>query len=201
MKIEIKSVDPALIRYDTCGDWLWLPDGTLQIFVPEYGGRDYNAYLVALHKMVEAWACKRSETKEQIIAWDVEKNVCIELGIDWDDHQKWVENSAWEVNRSHEFEVPKISQEGSRYWAELHLYALRHKGSDSSEWLKNWMADLPFDNCPCEEHLKEFLEKNSPDFSRFFEWTIALHNDVNDRIGRSIISIDDARVIWSSKSF
>lgn len=228
MKIEIKAIDPAAIRYSTCGDWLWLPDGTLQVFVPDYGGRNYNAFLVALHEMVEAWACKRSGiTEEQVTEWDVahphaeepaelpdspyfvehdlamavEKKVCEALGIDWDDHQSWVENAASEVDRSCEFILPKILREGSRYWAELHLFALRHKGSDSSEWLRDWMASLPFEDCPCEAHLKEFLEKNPPDFSRFFEWTIALHNDVNDRIGRSIISVDDARVIWSSKSF
>ena len=49
MRIEIKSIDPAAIRYPTCGDWIWLPDGSLQIFVPDYANE--NRINVFIHNM------------------------------------------------------------------------------------------------------------------------------------------------------
>jgi hypothetical protein len=229
MKIEIKTIDPASIRYSTCGDWLWLPDGTLQIFVPEYGGRDDNAFLVALHEMVEAWACKKDGISEATVSeWDkahphaeepgdlpdspylpqhqlatqIERLMCGELGIDWDDHQSWVERAAWEVDRSHEFISPPIAKSGPRFWAELHLFALRHK-TDREDWLwfDEWRQALPFDNCPCKVHLDAFVKENPPDWKDLFAWSVALHNDVNDRIGKPTISVDDARAVWMSKAF
>jgi hypothetical protein len=229
VRIEIKSVDPAAICYSTCGDWRWLPDGGLQVSVPEYGMRDDDAFLVALHEMVEAWSCKKSGVNEEkVTAWDiahpdaeepgelpdspylpdhqlameVERKVCAEIGIDWDEHEKWVVNAANEVDRSHEFVVPQITLAGPRYWAELHLFALRHKPNrEDYLWFDEWVQSLPFNDCPCKSHLDLFVKENPPDWKDFFAWTIELHNSVNDRIGKKQISVENARILWSTRSF
>lgn len=128
MKITIQSVPPVDIRYSTCGDWFYCDNGELQITVPEYGNDD-SAFLVALHELVEAWACKKAGIKEESVfdwdnanlnaeepgdipeapyhvqhrlATDVEKAVCEALGIDWEAHNEWVQSAADEVDFQHE---------------------------------------------------------------------------------------------------
>ena len=228
MRIEIKSVDPVAIRYATCGDWIWLPDGSLQVSVPDYGGQDDSAFLVALHEMVEAWQCRKAGIREaDVTAFDiahpeleepgdstdapyydqhsvaaaVEMRVCSALGMDWEKHNDWVGKSADEVERNLSLDRPRITLEGSRYWAELHLFALRHCSKNSHVWFQGWLAALPFDGCPCEKHLKEYLVENPPEWERFFDWTVELHNAVNVRIGRATIDVENARELWSSRSF
>jgi len=231
MNIIIKSIDPAAQRYVTTGDWIWLPDGTLQVFVPDYGN-DNSAMLVALHEVVEAWLCRHDGIDEKVVSdWDiahpdaeepaevegspymdqhsiatqVELKMCAGLGMDWNNHNRWVQNAGDEVERQLTSGVPiaRITKEGSRYWAELHLFAMRVSGENYCHefWLHEWIKSLPFDGCPCEEHLKEFMRNNPPDWSDFFGWSVRLHNAVNDRIGRPVIEVDAARELWSSRSF
>jgi len=236
MRIEIKAIDPSAIRYSTCGDWEWLPDGSLQISVPDHGGQDNSAFLVALHEMAEAWMCKKSGiTEEEVNRWDishpdaiepaeevgspyadehaiatqVELKVCAGLNMDWNKHNDWVGNAADEVDRriASGVPAPRILLEGSRYWAELHLFALRYdmlKQKDEYHlfsWLQGWMDSLPFEGCPCEQHLKDFVENNTPPLDAFFDWTISLHNSVNDRIGKPIYTPENARKLWLKRSF
>jgi hypothetical protein len=126
MKIEIEAIDPAKIRYSTCGDWQWLEDGTLRIEVPDFRGNKDSAFLVAIHELVEAWLCNRDGiTEAEVSAWDInnpeleepgdsknapyhrqhakamaiEKKLCQAMTIDWREHQLWVEDSANEVDR------------------------------------------------------------------------------------------------------
>ena len=229
MRIEIKSIDPAAIRYVTTGDWIWLPDGSLQIFVPDYANEN-SAFLVALHELAEAWMCRDAGISEESVStWDIEHpdapepaevegspymdqhsiatqveiRVAAGMGINWKNHDRWVQNAGDEVERQLNSGVPvaRITKEGSRYWAELHLYGLRHGGKPTQPWLDLWIHSLPFDGCPCKEHLAEFLRNNPPDWSDFFGWGVRLHNSVNDRIGRPTISVENARIVWSSRSF
>jgi hypothetical protein len=229
MNITIKSIDPAAQRYVTTGDWIWLPDGTLQIFVPEYGNKN-SAMLVAVHELVEAWLCRADGISEEVVSgWDldhldaeepaevkgspyfrqhkvataVEKKICDALQIDWNDHNRWVQNAGDEVERQLTSGVPlaAITKHGSRFWTELHLFALRHGGENSEAWLGAWCASLPFDDCPCQKHLLNFLHENPPDWSNFFAWTISLHNDVNDRIGKPVLDVESAHKLWSERSF
>jgi len=232
MRIEIKAIDPIAIRYETSGDWIWLPDGSLQVSVPNYGNNNDSAFLVALHEVVEAWQCRKAHIpeedvsafdiahpelaepgdsmdapyhKQHLVATEVEKDVARALGIDWKEHEKWVENSADEVSRNIAIEAPKITLDGPRAWAELHLFALRHEarrqGVSAAAWFADWVADLPFDGCPCKGHLHEFLTHNPPDWDRFFAWSVNLHNAVNARIGKITIGLEQSRVLWSSRLF
>ena len=133
----------------------------------------------------------------------VEKIVCEAMQIPWEDHQRWVENAANEVDRNLATGrvTPKITLEGSRFWAELHIFALRHEGQDSTDWLADWAANIPFEGCPCEDHLYDFIEKNPPDWDNFFSWTVDLHNAVNARVGKLTIDHGQAKELWMTRSF
>lgn len=70
MKILIETIPHKAHRYPTCGDWMRLPDGTLNIKVSEEIGDEY-ATLVALHELVEVLLCeKRGITDAEVTAFD-----------------------------------------------------------------------------------------------------------------------------------
>jgi len=48
----------------------------------------------------------------------------------------------------------------------------------------------------CRQHWQQITTKEPPDYDNFFAWTVAMHNLVNTRIGKPIVSIADARTIW-----
>jgi hypothetical protein len=74
-------------------------------------------------------------------------------------------------------------------------------GEDSSEWFNAWIDDLPFGECPCREHFHEYLKENPVDWEDFFLWTVDLHNAVNERIGKPTINVDDAAILWQTRTF
>jgi hypothetical protein len=208
MRIEIKAVDPIALREKSA----WLKDGSLQVLVPDYGRNHDGAFLLAMYEVVDAWQCRKLRLKSENVRGEinafadaVEKEVARALEIDWEQHEKWVENSYDEVARNSAIEAPKILLHGPRAWAELHLFALRHEttrhGVSAAAWFADWVSDLPFDGCPCKGHLEEFLACNPPDWDRFIAWSVNVHSAVNARIGKLTIGLDQARELWSSRLF
>lgn len=233
MRIEVKTVDPSAMRYPTAGDWEWLPDGALMLKVPEYGGNDVSVLLVAIHEMIEAYLCKRDGiTDEMVTKWDtdnplleepgdelaapyhkqhviamcIEKECATATRTDWLKHDQWVVDVGNEVERIEkrgELRKSRILLEGARFWAELHLFALRNEGKPRllHQWFLEWAGDLPFEDCPCKDHFNQWVCENPPDFLAFFPWTIRLHNAVNERIGKPQIEVDAARKLWQTRTF
>ena len=147
--------------------------------------------------------------KQHVIAMAIEKECATATRTDWKAHDNWVFNVGNEVERIEkrgELRKSRILLEGARHWAELHLYSLRADDTgiplnDRRYWLDYWLSSLPFDGCPCEEHLKEWIELNPPTFPHFFLWGVSLHNAVNERIGKPTINVTAARKLWETRSF
>lgn len=169
MRIEIKTIEPAAMRYPTAGDWEWLPDGALKLTVPDYGTRPHSALLVAIHELAEAFLCRRDGVREEdVTAFDVdnphleepgddprapyhrqhqvamalESHLASVLDVDWDRHNQWVVNAGNEVERLDklgELQASRILMDGPRLWAELHLFALRNEGKGRD--LSGWVQD------------------------------------------------------------
>jgi hypothetical protein len=208
--ITLKNIDPVAMRYATTGDWEWLPNGHLKCSVADYGNED-GAFLVSLHQMVEGWLCNkagiredevRNDVAEHQTATQIERIVCQAAGIDWDEHNNWVQRAGDEVERKQGDEVPAILLNGPRFWAELHLLGLRHRsGKNMTGWLNDWRDSIPFNGCPCKEHLDEWVSENPPDWNRFFEWGIDLHNAVNIRIGKPTMDVENAKELWMQRHF
>jgi hypothetical protein len=72
MRVVIETIPHKNQRYETVGDWEYLPDGTIQIRVSDMGNDDYN-YLVALHELIEQKLCaKRGITQKQVDDFDIQ---------------------------------------------------------------------------------------------------------------------------------
>lgn len=146
---------------------------------------------------------------QHMISMALEREAAIATSTDWDTHNKWVFDVGNEVERIEQrgdLRKSRILLEGARHWAELHLYSLRIDSqvvpaSDIRYWLDFWIAALPFDGCPCEQHLKEYISDNPPCFADFFAWGVRLHNAVNDRIGKPTIEVEEARKLWQTRTF
>jgi len=147
--------------------------------------------------------------RQHVIAMALEREAALATSTDWETHDKWVFDVGNEVERIEqrgELQKSRILMEGARHWAELHLYGLRIDRqvapvADIRYWLDFWIAGLPFDGCPCEAHLKQWVSENPPDYGHLFEWGVSLHNAVNERIGKPIIDVAGARKLWETRTF
>ena len=195
MKFEAKSVDPSLMPFsdsEIIGDHLIIP-------VVDYGAREDNSFLVALGKLVETFLRSKSISGNSI-ADDVEKMVCEQIGLNWDEHCYWVQRSLDEAERSRSFSQSAILRDGPRFWAELHLFSLRNRNCDDrgfiENWFKNWADSIPWNGCPCQQHFEDYCKQFPPDFSDLWKWGIGLHNNVNMRNGKPILSLTEAENLW-----
>jgi len=67
--IRIDAIAHKDQRYPTVGDWAF-KNGDLQILVSDTGVMDYN-FLVALHEMIEAYLCKKTNISSAMVdEWD-----------------------------------------------------------------------------------------------------------------------------------
>lgn len=195
MKFEAKSVDPSLMPFsdsEIIGDHLIIP-------VVDYGAREDHSFLVALGKLVETFVRSKSISGYSI-ADDVEKMVCEHIGLNWDEHCDWVQRALDESERSRALIQSVILRDGPRYWAELHLFSLRNRNCEDrafiESWFKNWADSIPWNGCPCQQHFEDYCKHFPPDFSDLWKWGIGIHNDVNSRNGRPVLSLSEAENLW-----
>lgn len=117
MKITIKDIPHSKQRYDTVGDWVFKPNGDLDIKVSRVNDRR-TMFLVGLHELVEAFLCdEEGITTEDVDHFDmnwtptgsieepgdsplapyyiqhlfamkIEKMAAEQLGIPWEEHKE-----------------------------------------------------------------------------------------------------------------
>lgn len=81
-------------------------------------------------------------------------------------------------------------------WDELHVRALRPERTNDAEWLADFERRI-LGRCHCRQQWRDDLKAVPVDFTRYFEWTVSVHNHVNARLGKPILTVDQARAIWS----
>lgn len=99
---------------------------------------------------------------------------------------------------------------GPPMWKTIHYVALGYPENPTEEdkqayeqFYTNIYKIIPCKK-PCSVHYKnmvsEFPVKNFLDNrDRLFEWTVIVHNKVNTRLGKPIISLDKARNMYDKK--
>lgn len=81
-------------------------------------------------------------------------------------------------------------------WQELHQRALDWDGKDDAAWLEAFALRIP-GNCACTAHWRAWVKDNPPRFGDYFAWTVEGHNAVNARLNKQILTVDQARAIWT----
>ncbi len=83
-------------------------------------------------------------------------------------------------------------------WKELHEFAFvatEDQWSNCERWFADWLERVPQFGCDCQLHFRDLIKGLPPDFSSrnaFVRWSIAAHNMVNARLGKSIMNDEEA---------
>jgi len=83
---------------------------------------------------------------------------------------------------------------GPIVWAAKHTYT----GCDPV-WHANWELTIPNYGCSCRKDYAEYKADNPPDFSSphaYWLWGVQLHNWVNRKLGKSELTVEEAKAIW-----
>jgi hypothetical protein len=90
---------------------------------------------------------------------------------------------------------PKIEYTTTaQLWKELHSRALNWTGEDDSKWLLGFTRRVPCGEC--QRHWAEFRMDRPPDWANYFDWTVEAHNSVNHRLGKKILTTDEAKALY-----
>lgn len=98
---------------------------------------------------------------------------------------------------------------GEPMWASIHLVALGYPDKPSAnhrkharDFIESFKFVTPCSNC--QNHFRAMLErsplteKDLDSSHAFFAWTVNRHNEVNERIGKKTVSVEEAREFWMS---
>jgi len=82
-----------------------------------------------------------------------------------------------------------------RHWAELHS-----QQNPTEEWFADWLRRIPGRSCNrCAKNFEEILQANPPRYDDFFAWSVEVHNAVNQKLNKPILTLEDAMQIWRSE--
>ena len=86
-------------------------------------------------------------------------------------------------------------------WQEIHTRPLELKApQDDSAYIARLLPRVPCGEC--RTHWKKLLAELPPDYSSldaYFAWTVNAHNRVNERLGKSVLTVEEARRHWWPK--
>ena len=115
---SIKTIPFSQQRYETLGDWQVKKDGSIKVLVSETGDWRVN-FLLSIHELVEAGLCANAGITQDMvdefdmshpdldepgahesapycrqhgIAHIVERLLCHELGMNWDEYESMLEH-------------------------------------------------------------------------------------------------------------
>ena len=76
------------------------------------------------------------------------------------------------------------------HWRKLHTETF------DTEKFNKWIERIP--GCsPCRANFRKILEYSPPRFDDWFKWTWEVHNEVNSKIGKSIVAWEEACNRWN----
>ena len=90
-----------------------------------------------------------------------------------------------------------------RLWHALHTYAVGQSNRWSADfaqvWFGKWLDAIPNFGCSCQENFRDLIDELPPMFDSadaFFQWSVHAHNCVNTKLGKPLISVEDATVLY-----
>lgn len=77
--------------------------------------------------------------------------------------------------------------EFQQLWANLHL---------GKETIQQWESRIPAGGCDCKSFYREWRKQNPPPIGDSFEWGVALHNAVSEKLGKPAPSLEQSYHLW-----
>lgn len=99
----------------------------------------------------------------------------------------------------------EIQKLGPGLWYTLHVLSLQIVDQESYEkfrWFLDWLTTYILCST-CIDHMKTYLmenpvpEFNSNDTTESFYWTFVFHNNVNKRLGKPVIRLNDCYKLYN----
>ena len=86
-------------------------------------------------------------------------------------------------------------------WKELHTRALKNKGENDLNYLKEFSTKIPrfVKGCKCKEYWVIYIKSNPPKFGsngEYFAWTVECHNAVNTKLNKKTITLEEAKKLY-----
>jgi hypothetical protein len=75
------------------------------------------------------------------------------------------------------------------HWAKLH----QNRMTESE--LNKWIDTIPgYEDltCDCQKNIYVIIETNPPRYDDWFAWTVEIHNLVNQKLGKPVLSFEEA---------
>lgn len=88
----------------------------------------------------------------------------------------------------------------SELWKELHTRALVTL-TDDSQYLREFANRIPryTSGCKCKESWVILSKTFPPVFGdKYFEWTVKIHNEVNKKLHKPEITLEEARKLYQN---
>jgi hypothetical protein len=85
---------------------------------------------------------------------------------------------------------------GPPLWQALHERARSHYGDDA-EWLAQFEKRIPCGSC--RKHWQEMMGLTPQNPDDYFSWTVDRHNEINAKLGKPTLTLDQAAVRWAPK--
>lgn len=86
-------------------------------------------------------------------------------------------------------------------WKELHERAITmNNGENDLPFLYEFAKRIPkYVKCNCREFWRKYVISNPPRFGthgEYFAWTVECHNAVNQKLGKPIVSLEEAKKLY-----
>jgi hypothetical protein len=93
----------------------------------------------------------------------------------------------------------------SHLWKELHERAWNFKGKEDNTFLAQFGRKIPrfTVGCSCKEFWMTYVRLHPPKFGdngEYFEWTVECHNQVNKKLNKPSITLEQAKAIYSNET-
>jgi hypothetical protein len=86
---------------------------------------------------------------------------------------------------------------GPELWAKLHGRALLGADQNEMAWLADFARQIPCG--ACRAHWEKMMVNTPPTLGDYFAWTVDRHNEVNLKLGKAMISDEEAQAYWTDK--
>lgn len=88
----------------------------------------------------------------------------------------------------------RIANKGRAVWSEWHKRSLEWVSiRDEEKWINRMISRLPCGEC--KQSFPAILEDNPIDWNDYFGSVVKLHNEVNKKLGKPEITVEEARKI------